>query len=178
MPLMPETTSRSLLLLTALFAVIGLRANAFSQAAAESALTSTLSSSSAAKAGSALNHALDHSTRQLGNRIQRQTISPIQSGAQTTRIRGIQVKSQARQLKNSTATSQFAGSAYAGSVPANRGISIQGGEIRCAPAMAGSQNSPKTMASPGAADCQNQTAAAKNAVEDEYKSYVTLPRPK
>jgi hypothetical protein len=44
--------------------------------------------------------------------------------------------------------------------------------------MAGSQNSPKTMASPGAADCQNQTAAAKNAVEDEYKSYVTLPRPK
>jgi len=174
-PLMREITSRSLLLLTALITVIGLPANAFSQGAAESALTKTLSSSSAAKAGSALNHALDHSTRQLGNRIQRQTISPIQPGAPTTRITGIQVRSQARPLNNSTATSRFAGNAYAGSIPANRGISIQGGEIRCAPAMAGSHDSPKTMALSGRTNCDDQAAAK---VDDKYKSYVTLHRPK
>lgn len=157
---------------------MGLPVSAFSQAAAESALTTTLSSSAAVKAGSAMNHALDRGTRQLGNRIQQQTISPVQSGAQPTRVTGIQVRRHARQLKNPTATSQFAGNAYAGSIPANRTISIQGGEVRCASAMPESQNSPNTMPSPGATNCQNQTAASKQTTEDKYKSYVTLPRAK
>jgi hypothetical protein len=159
---------RLLLGMVVTFALAVLPASTFAQAAAESALTTAHSTTATANAGSMLNRALNQSTKQLGGRLQEQTLKPLRGGMQQNQ-RALKLKSQAR-----------AGTVRNDSVPGNVVTSIQGAEATCAPTDLKTQaGGDKTNTESKDKNCRSKDPSLKPGPQDKgkenkYKSAITL----
>ncbi len=149
-------------------------AAAFAQAAAESVLTHAGSATAAVKAGSAMNSALNRSSKQLAGRVQEQ-MSKSRPGATPRNGQKPEIKA------------PLSASAVGADSARQITVSIQGGEITCAPAPANPpanlktetpQEKPNTEAKP--TNCGSQHPARPQGLQakDKYKPVITVSFPK
>jgi hypothetical protein len=145
-------------------ALCGLSTLAFAQAAAESALIHSMSSTATVQAGSSLGRALNQSGAQLGVRIQQRT-----SNAQPLRA--------AHSTQRPVVQSPVASNVHVGPTPGMAAVAVQGGPAACAPAANVHASNSKTTAAPPTTVCGSNSTKPP-AVENKYKSFVTLSFPK